>query len=110
MNNICFSDPVRLTLKSGRECVVANVWEAIECLSEKWPESARGRTYRAAYHVCRDALDGWRDSREARKAFVKAGRRAGLLVPQSNRSRPRQAGFPRSGWTPPLTPGPCVRQ
>ncbi|WP_244427971.1 DUF982 domain-containing protein [Sinorhizobium fredii] len=38
--------------------VVAISWEALECLRDQWPVGARGRTYRAAYRVCRDVLDG----------------------------------------------------
>jgi Protein of unknown function (DUF982) len=79
MNDVLFADPVKLTLKH-RERIVSSSWEALECMNEQWPEWARGRSYRAAYRACRDALDGWRGPREARKAFVKAARRAGLLA------------------------------
>ncbi|AWI62181.1 MULTISPECIES: DUF982 domain-containing protein [Sinorhizobium/Ensifer group] len=79
MSDIQFPVPVRLHLNSAGERVVANSWEALECLRDHWPEGARGRTYRAAYRVCRDVLDGWRQPYEARRAFVKAARRAGLL-------------------------------
>ncbi|TIX43904.1 MAG: DUF982 domain-containing protein, partial [Mesorhizobium sp.] len=44
------------------------------------PDRARGRSWRAAYRTCRDALDGWRTARDARKAFVRAARKAGLLA------------------------------
>ncbi|WP_354317147.1 DUF982 domain-containing protein [Sinorhizobium fredii] len=78
MSDIHFPVPVRLRLTSAEERVVASSWEALECLSQ-WPGGARGRAYRAACRVCRDALDGWRRPQEARRAFVKAARRAGLL-------------------------------
>jgi len=78
MSDIQFPVPVRLRLTSAEERVVANSWEALECLSQ-WPRGARGRAYRAACRVWRDALDGWRRPQEAIRAFVKAARRAGLL-------------------------------
>jgi hypothetical protein len=79
MNDVLFSKPVRLNLNSTGERQVASSWEALECMREQWPEWARGQSYRAAYRVCRDALDGWRGSQQARKAFLKAARRAGLI-------------------------------
>ena len=80
MNDVPFSDPIRLKLGPSDERKVASAWEAIECLHQQWPERAQGRTYRAAYRACRDALDGWRAAKHARRAFVKAARRAGLLA------------------------------
>ncbi|MQX09541.1 DUF982 domain-containing protein [Sinorhizobium fredii] len=71
--------PVRLRLSITGERVGAISWEALECLRDQWPVGARGRTYRAAYRVCRDVLEGWRPPHEARGAIVKAARRAGLL-------------------------------
>ncbi|PAQ09085.1 DUF982 domain-containing protein [Mesorhizobium temperatum] len=79
MNDVPFSEPITLKLQSVGERKVASSWEAIECM-QQWPDRARGRNWRAAYRACRDALDGWRTAREARTAFVKAARTAGLLV------------------------------
>jgi hypothetical protein len=79
MNDVPFSEPITLRLQSAGERKVASSWEAIECM-QQWPDRARGRSWRAAYRACRDALDGWRTAREARSAFVKAARTAGLLV------------------------------
>ncbi|WP_234818839.1 DUF982 domain-containing protein [Sinorhizobium fredii] len=58
MSDIQFPVPVRLRLNITGERVVAIFWEALECLRDQWPVGARGRTYRAAYRVCRDVLDG----------------------------------------------------
>ncbi|MDR7223743.1 MULTISPECIES: DUF982 domain-containing protein [Aminobacter] len=79
MNDVRFPDPVKLTLRPWGERVVASSLEAIEFMNEHWPDWARGRSYRAAYRACRDALDGWRAPKEARKAFMKAASRAGLI-------------------------------
>jgi hypothetical protein len=79
MNDVLFSRPVHVNLRST-ERQVASSWEALECLRDQWPEWARGRSYRAACRICLDALDGWRGSQEARKAFLKAAHRAGLIV------------------------------
>lgn len=78
MNDVLFSKPVHLKLRST-ERKVASSWEALECLRDQWPHAARGRSYRAAYRICRDALDGWRGSQEASKAFLKAAHSAGLI-------------------------------
>lgn len=86
MNDVVFSKPVHLKLGST-ERQVAISWEALECLRDQRPEWARGRSYRAACHVCRDALDGWRGSQAARKAFLNAALRAGLI-----------ASYRQSGW------------
>jgi hypothetical protein len=80
MTEIRFPEPVRLRLDSVGERVVATSWEALECLRDQWPAWARGRTYRIACRVCRDALDGWQPPQKARREFVKAARRAGLVA------------------------------
>nr|WP_240992759.1 DUF982 domain-containing protein [Mesorhizobium ciceri] len=59
MNDVPFSEPITLKLQSVGERKVASSWEAIECM-QQWPVRARGRSWRAAYRACRDALDGWR--------------------------------------------------
>ena len=80
MNDVPFPEPITLKFQSIGERKVASSWEAIECKHQQWPDRARGRSWRAAYRACRDALDGWRTAREARTAFVKAARTAGLPV------------------------------
>lgn len=88
MNDVRFPEPVTLKfLTASRN--VASSFEALECLNQQWPESARGRSWRAAARACRDALDGWRSARDAHKAFLKAARRAGL-IPSAGRS-PRKS-------------------
>lgn len=80
MNDVRFSQPVRLRLDPNGERNVATVWEALEILTQQWPEAARGRGYRAAWRACRDTLDGWKSPHTARRQFVHAARGAGLLV------------------------------
>lgn len=79
MDDVRFAEPITLKFQSS-ERKVASSWEAIECMRQQWPDRARGRSWRAAYRTCRDALDGWRTARDARKAFVRAARNAGLLA------------------------------
>jgi hypothetical protein len=79
MNDIRFPEPVVLKFEATGKRRVASIYEAIECMGQQWPEWAKGRSWRAAYRICRDALDGWRSEREARKSFLKAARKAGLL-------------------------------
>jgi hypothetical protein len=80
MSDTTFSNPVQLKFRSTGSRMVANPWEAIEVLHGHWPQWARGRTYRSAYRACRDAIDGIRKPPEARRAFMTAARRAGILV------------------------------
>lgn len=81
MNDVRFPEPVTLKFPTASRNV-ASSFEALECLDQQWPEWARGRNWRAAKRACRDALDGWRSARDARKAFLKAARRAGLVSSQ----------------------------
>jgi hypothetical protein len=80
MNDIRFPEPVILRSPRGLSRKVASSFEALECLDQEWPELARGRCWRAARRSCRDALEGWRDARDARKAFEKAAETAGLVA------------------------------
>ena len=80
MNDIRFAEPIILDFHRTGPRKISSSFEAMECLLQYWPEWARGRSWRAAYRACRDALDGWRSERAARKAFVKAARKAGLLA------------------------------
>jgi hypothetical protein len=91
MNDVRFPEPVILEFPAASRSV-ASSFEALECLDQQWPDWARGRSWRAAERACRDALDGWRSARDARKTFLKAARRAGLM-PAEMRSphKPRQA-------------------
>jgi hypothetical protein len=68
MNDVRFSEPVILKSPRGLPRKVASSFEALECLDQDWPEWARGRSWRAACRACRDALEGWRSTRDARKA------------------------------------------
>jgi hypothetical protein len=80
MSDGVFSNPVKLYFKATGSRMIASTWEAKEVLRENWPEWARGRTYRSAQRACRDVLDGLRSPHEARRAFVAAARRAGILA------------------------------
>lgn len=98
MNDVRFPEPVSLKfLTASRN--VGSSFEALECLDQQWPEWARGRSWRAAQRACRDALDGWRNGRDAYKAFLRAARSAGLIQPGERaprKSRPAPlVGRPR---------------
>jgi hypothetical protein len=78
MNDRHFSAPVEIELDPGHRRSIASVWEGIEFLSEIQPIKP-GPRYRAALRACRDALDGWQSTVEARRAFVAAAREAHVL-------------------------------
>lgn len=95
MNDVRFPEPVILKFPTASRNV-ASSFEALECLDQQWPEWARGRSWRAAERACCDALDGWRSARDARTAFLKAARRAGL-VPSEARSPRKSRPAPSIG-------------
>lgn len=78
MNDVPFPEPVVLDLPGTGARKVATSFEAIECLQNEWPQWARGKSWRRAELACRDALDGWRSAKMARKSFARAADRAGL--------------------------------
>ncbi|MFI0847515.1 DUF982 domain-containing protein [Mesorhizobium sp. IMUNJ 23232] len=88
MNDVAFSEPVILHLPGIGDRKVATSFQAIECLHNEWPQWARGRSWRSAYAACRDALDGSCGARTARRSFVKAANRAGLLPGRRRASTP----------------------
>ncbi|MER8973570.1 MULTISPECIES: DUF982 domain-containing protein [unclassified Mesorhizobium] len=90
IDDVRFAEPITLKFQSS-ERKVASSWEAIDCMCQQWPDRARGRSWRGAYRTCRDALDGWRTACDARKAFVRAARKAGELAT----SLPRFGDFVR---------------
>jgi len=87
MADIDFADPVTLRLPGNGPRKVATAFEALECLERDWPDWARGRRWRNAVATCKDAIDGWRSNMEARRSFVKAAMRAGIV------QRARRAGL-----------------
>lgn len=80
MNDIRFPQPIIIDIPRNGPRKISSSFEAMECLLQQWPEWARGRSWRSAYRACRDALDGWRSAPAARKAFLKAAHKAGLLA------------------------------
>lgn len=100
MNDVRFPEPVMLELPRSGTRKVASSFEALECLDQQWPEWARGRSWRAADRACRDALDGWRSAGNARKAFLKAARRAGLLPAETRFGSTRRKPLPIGGLRP----------
>ena len=96
MNDVAFSEPVILLVPGIGERKVATSFEAIECLRNEWPQWARGRTWRSAQLASRDALNGWRGAKAARRSFVRAADRAGLLLGR-RRSSGRAWNEPASG-------------
>lgn len=95
MKDVWFHEPVILEIAGVGIRQVASSYEALECLELQWPQGARGRRWRAASRACRDALDGWRTASEARKSFVKAAKRHGLMAPEPSLRR----HFPAVSWS-----------
>ena len=96
MNDVAFPEPVMLDLPGIGARKVATSFEALECLDNEWPHWAREKGWRRARLACRDALDGWRSARSARRSFVKAADHAGLV------HDPRRRAIP--AWQRPMSP------
>jgi len=93
MKDVAFSEPIILQLPGVGPRKVATSFEAIECLENQWPQGARESSWRSAHSVCRDALDGWRSAKSARRSFLKAASCAGILLGQQYRSIPFRTVF-----------------
>ena len=74
-----FSIPVAVPLGVAGQRMVFSAWEALECLKIQWP-SNHGPKYRKALQSCMDALDGWKSTHKARRAFIDAAREAGVFL------------------------------
>lgn len=96
MTDIVFPEPVFLIIPGSDERKVATSFEALECLEGPWPEGARGFHWRRAVMACRDALDGWRSAIDARRTFVEAAKRAGMLEGSRRSSFRRRMRAPRA--------------
>ncbi|MBZ9653442.1 DUF982 domain-containing protein [Phyllobacterium lublinensis] len=79
MEDKTFATPVMVSLGAMGLRFVASAWEALECLRNQWPQQ-EGVEYKRAVRICKDALEGWMTAAKARQAFVRAARRAGVLV------------------------------
>ena len=76
-----FEMPVRVALgKSGNTIyTVDRVAQAADILVNRWP-TPTGTKHTAACQACRSVLQGLREVRHARKAFVEAAAEADVLV------------------------------
>ncbi|BBD41037.1 hypothetical protein Amn_pb00280 (plasmid) [Aminobacter sp. Y103A] len=75
-----FDPPVVIARRdsAGRR-TIGSAWEALEWLAQRKPAKS-GPRYRSALRTCRDALDGLRRTRDARRAFVAAVKEAGRRI------------------------------
>jgi len=80
MKDIPFSQAIILRHEDLGERKVASCGEAMECLETEWPAWARGRSWRRALMICREALETKMDEKKARQRLMKAARRAGMMA------------------------------
>jgi hypothetical protein len=81
VEDIRFSHPVILNLKTAHYRKVDSAYEAIEAMQDGWPGHPTGcRAYHKALRTCRDALDGWETASSCRREFVKAARNARIIA------------------------------
>lgn len=76
-----FEEPVRVALGRSRNTVytVDRVAQAADILLNRWPAKT-GKMHIAARKACLGVLDGLKEARYARAAFVKAAIEADILV------------------------------
>lgn len=80
MTNDRFDTPI--TVKFGpaeTEIMLRTARDASEFLLSSWP-GKRSERHRAALQACHDATSGEKPPMAARRAFLAAGREAGVLV------------------------------
>ncbi|MDX0509951.1 DUF982 domain-containing protein [Sinorhizobium medicae] len=63
----------------GKYRDVKSTREAVECLSQRWPQRD-GRALAAAKRVCLQALEGKVGAEKARRAFIKAAEEAHISI------------------------------
>ena len=76
-----FDEPVRVALGRSRNTIykVERVAQAADILINRWPVKT-GRYHVAARKACLGALEGLKEARYARAAFVNAAIEADILV------------------------------
>jgi ElaB/YqjD/DUF883 family membrane-anchored ribosome-binding protein len=76
-----FEEPVRVALGRSRNTVytVERVAQAADILLNRWPTKA-GTKHVAARKACLGVLEGLKEARHAREAFVEAAKEADILV------------------------------
>lgn len=80
MMNRQFTPPVILARRDAIGTrTIGTTWEALEWLRQQ-KGAASGPRYRSALRICRDALDGLRRAKDARKAFVAAAKEFGRRI------------------------------
>lgn len=79
MDEAKFLKPVIVNIPGRGARLITSAFDALDCLEIEWPEKSRGHDWQKAKSVCRDCLDGWKSSRDARRSVVKAAANAGLL-------------------------------
>lgn len=80
MTNDRFDTPIKV--KSGpteTEILLRTARDASDFLLSSWP-GKRSERHRAALQACHDATSGEKPTMSARRAFLAAGREAGVLV------------------------------
>ncbi|ESX20177.1 hypothetical protein X747_29105 [Mesorhizobium sp. LNJC384A00] len=76
-----FEKPVHVALGRSRNTVhtVDRVAQAADILLNRWP-AITGKKHVAARKACLGVLEGLKEARDARKAFVEAAKEADILV------------------------------
>jgi hypothetical protein len=74
----CF-EAITIGLPHGQPVTVATAANALQLLTEDWPEP-RGPRHRDAVDTCLKVIDGHRSSQEVRRALVEAAAEAGYRV------------------------------
>jgi Protein of unknown function (DUF982) len=84
MANLNFDPPVAICLGgSGQTRAVASVREASKCLmSDRWPET-ESIVFESALLTMIATIEGRESADNARFAFIRAARKAGILVERS---------------------------
>jgi hypothetical protein len=74
-----FRNPLLAKLDDTSHYPVSSAWEALEFLQRYW-HGPHNKFYKIAFHLCRDAMDGWIPTERARQGFKDALQSADLLI------------------------------
>ncbi|MGR9079965.1 DUF982 domain-containing protein [Rhizobium leguminosarum] len=77
LNDVLWTEPVRIRLQCGLERTFAGAYDALDFLENEWP-LRHGERHQRAVKTCRGLLNGSIPSIVAREAFVAACLEAGM--------------------------------
>lgn len=94
MRNQRFDVPVTISEQAGCLRIITDTIQAAEVLLRRWPVAERrDHAYLTAVQTCLDVMEGRKESRAAREAFVRAAKSADIFFAVGPRRRYRSGNL-----------------